>query len=221
MSSVSELVTYYAQRALEYEDTVGYSRPENRVTVAPIKARYQLALEGHDVLEIACGPGYWTEVVAATARSVLATDLDPCLVSMARSRTAHLPNVTCQAADAYSLDGVTGHLSAAFAQHWWSHVPKARLRSFLVNLHSKLAPGARVIFLDALPYHHRGARRVDENGDLLEERTLRNGKKFDVIKNFPDRAEILSVLEGIAEQVVYKSYRSESYWTVTYLTRTV
>ena len=219
MSSMNEVVKYYAERADEYQSTVGYARAEYAVAVAPIKARYQLALEGQDVLEIACGPGYWTEAVAATAHSIVATDVDPHLVSLVGSRLSQLSNVRCQVADAYSLEGLKGPFTAAFSQHWWSHIPKSRISSFLTNLHSKLEPGALVLFLDALPYDYRRSRRHDENGDLLEERALRNGKTFEVIKNFPNRGEVLSALSGIAEDVSYRQFRSEEYWTVSYRTK--
>jgi SAM-dependent methyltransferase len=216
MSSVSEQEAYYSERASEYEDSVGYGKPSYAAVMAPIRARYQLALRGHDVLELACGPGYWTDAVSLTARTVLATDLDTELVKMVRERFASRPNVSTQSANAYELETITGNFTAAFAQYFWSHVPKAKLRTFLKTLHSKLVPGALVMFLDNLPYFSN--RRMDEAGDLLEERFLRNGTRYEVIKNFPTESEILGVLSGISEQVIYKQFRSEDYWTLSYRT---
>jgi len=219
MLSINKVGQYYSARAEEYDVTASYLLPKHAVAIAPIKARYQLALQGHDVLEIACGPGYWTEAVALTARTVLATDLDPALVSKVKRRLLGVGNVQCQVADAYTLDGVSGPFTAAFSQFWWSHVPMSKLRLFLNTLHSKLKPGALVMFLDDLPYDHSGGRRVDEAGDLLEERVLRNGDKFEIIKNFPSESDINDTLAGSSEQVSYKQFRAFGYWTLSYRTR--
>jgi demethylmenaquinone methyltransferase/2-methoxy-6-polyprenyl-1,4-benzoquinol methylase len=212
-------VPYYARRANEYDITTGYQRPKAAAAMAPIRARYQLAFQDEDVLEVACGTGYWTRTVAVTARSVLATDVNPEVIAVARERTASLPNVRFQVASAYSLDGVEGPFTAAFAQFWWSHVPVSDLRRFLTGLHSKLRPGSRVMFLDGLRSVRRRGRRFDEAGDLLEERVLLDGTRFEIIKNFPTADEMNDVLAGIAEQVVYKEYPANGVWVVSYRTK--
>jgi SAM-dependent methyltransferase len=219
MSSTEDVGKYYAARAGEYEAYVSYARPIYAAVMAPIRARYQLALEGHDVLEIACGPGYWTEAVALTANSILATDLDPVLVATVRSKLSRLGNVRCQVADAYTLTDIAGRFTAAFAQFWWSHIPAAKVRSFLTTLHSRLEPGALVMFLDSLPYRHPRGRRLDGAGDLLEKRVLSSGATHEIIKNFPTESEILAALAGIADSVVYKQFRADGYWSVTYRTK--
>jgi len=210
---------YYAARASEYESTARYTRPENATLAAALKARYQLALEGHDVLELASGPGYWTEAVALTAHSILATDRDPFLVSMVRTRLSEATNVQCTVADAYRLEDLGGPFSAAFANFWWSHIPRKRLSSFLTQFHRILAPRALVMFMDDLPYYHRSTRHLNDDGDLLEERTLQNGETFEIIKNFPTSLEILTILSEHADDVVYKQFAADGYWTVRYRTR--
>ena len=183
----------------------------------PIKNRFQEALQGHDVLEIACGSGYWSEVIASTSRSVLATDASPEMISIARKKLASIRNVRCQVADAYSLDSVSGGLTAAFAHWWWSHIPKSRIQSFLATLHSKLIPGALVLFADQLLYESQ-SRRSDPEGDLLEERALPDGRTFEIVKNFPTEQELREYLAGIANNIVYAEYPEQKYWTIAYNT---
>jgi ubiquinone/menaquinone biosynthesis C-methylase UbiE len=97
---------YYAARVEEYDATAGYQDPGAEQRRAPIKTRFRAALRGPDVLEIACGTGYWTAVIAAAARSVVGIDLEPAIVAAAERRLSAFANVRCMVADAYSLDGV-------------------------------------------------------------------------------------------------------------------
>jgi SAM-dependent methyltransferase len=217
MSLVNNVAEYYSACASVYDDTAGYTNPVSEWLRIPIKARYQQVLAGHNVLEIACGTGYWTEVIAKTAQSVLATDVNPSMISIARNRLSGVKKVKFQVADAYSLDGVPEGFTAAFAVWWWSHVPKSRLKDFLLTLHSKLQPGAFVLFVDQLSTAYEGKNRHhDGEGNWLEERCLRNGRSFKVVKNFPSEREILNILRGIAEDTCYREYPEEHSWGVCY-----
>jgi protein-L-isoaspartate O-methyltransferase len=218
MSLSDEVARYYAARAAEYDESAGYlDRVAERLR-EPVKARLRSVFEGHDVLEIACGTGYWTAVIASSARSVLATDVDPGMVTLARERLVSWDNVSLQIADAYSLAGVSGRFTAAYAHWWWSHVPRSRLRGFLERLHGKLVPGALVLFVDQLPYEH-GDARFDREGSRVERRRLEDGRCFDVVKNFPTEDEIRAALEGIADDVRYVEHAAERSWNVAYRAR--
>jgi SAM-dependent methyltransferase len=209
---------YYSARAGEYESTVSYVRSKCIATTSRLIARYRLELEDKDVLEIACGPGFWSEAVALTARSITATDQDASLVAMTAARLSGREGVRCLTADAYDLGDVGGPFTAAFANFWWSHVPRARLPAFLATLHGKLLPGAVVLFVDDLPYHWRGARRTTPEGDLLEERALKNGETFEIIKNFPTEREIAELLDSVATEVDYRAFPDQGYWLLRYRT---
>ncbi|MCK4353134.1 class I SAM-dependent methyltransferase [candidate division WOR-3 bacterium] len=217
ISLADNVAEYYAARASEYDDTAGYTDPVSERLRIPIKAKYQQAFAGHGVIEIACGTGYWTEVIAKTAKSVLATDVNPSMISIARSRLSGVRNVKFQVVDAYTLDGVHEGFTAAFAIWWWSHVPKSRLQDFLLTLHGKLQPGAFVLFVDQLfTAHEEKNRHYDTEGNLLEERGLRDGRNFTIVKNFPSEREILNVLRGIVEDICCREYPKEHSWSVCY-----
>jgi demethylmenaquinone methyltransferase/2-methoxy-6-polyprenyl-1,4-benzoquinol methylase len=215
---VASTSAYYAARAQVYDETAGYTDPEAEQLRVPIKARYQEMFRGHTVLEIACGTGYWTPAIAEVAESVLATDINPSLMAQAKERCKGLSNVAFQIADAYTLTGVSTGFSAALGIWWWSHVPRERLSIFLRALHSKLQPGAIVLFVDQLPYPGH-VRRRDPQGNTIEQRSLPDGRSFEIVKNFPTEEDIRRALAGIADNVEYIKRPDEKSWNVIYNVR--
>lgn len=215
---VDMVVKYYAERADVYDETAGYTDEVAEKLRTPFKERYRRLFAGHDVLEIACGSGYWTQVVGEVANSVLAIDINESMIAQARKRCRRLPRVTFRLGDAFSLEGVSGRFTAAFAIWWWSHIPKNEITPFLTALHSKLVPGALVLFTDQLPYDGP-RRRVDADGNIIESRSLPDGRTFEVVKNFPSETEVTEGLAKIADNIEYTARPEEKNWTVVYTTR--
>lgn len=205
---------YYAQRALEYDTSVGYGRPETDEILLPLQTWLQASLAGRDVLEVACGTGYWSKGVAKTARSLVATDRDDNSLRLASSRLDGIPNTSVRQCDAFSLAEAGIGYNAAFAMFWWSHIPRARISTFLRGLHACLMPGAVVIFSDQLPYP--ATRRVDAAGDTIEERHLKNGTVFEIVKNFPDADELRATVDGIANEFTYWTSPCGRLWGARY-----
>src|SRR5688572_19001903 len=58
----SELHTYYSKRAGEYERI--YEKPERQSDLAKLKDVVRSFFASHVVLEVACGTGYWTQIIA-------------------------------------------------------------------------------------------------------------------------------------------------------------
>jgi len=217
-SLIDKVVKYYGERAVVYNETAGYTDEVAEELRVPIKERYRKLFAGHDVLEIACGSGYWTQVVGEAANSLLAIDINQPMIAQARKRCRHLSQVTFSLSDAFSLQGVSGHFTAAFAVWWWSHIPRSEIKTFLAALHSKLVPGALVLFADQLPYEGP-QRRVDTDGNVIESRSLPNGRTFEVVKNSPTAAEMTEVLGPTAANIKYVERPQEKSWTVAYTKR--
>jgi protein-L-isoaspartate O-methyltransferase len=213
-----DLTNYYNERASVFDETSGYTNPEAEKLREPIKARFRETFRGRKVLEIACGTGYWTTVIAEAAESVLAIDINRSLLEQAQKRCVHQANVRFQPADAYTLEGVPGGFSGAFAHGWWSHIPKKNIKTFLTALHSKLTPGALVLFNDQLPYDGF-YRKQDVDGNTIEQRILPNARSFMIIKNFPDEKEITNALSPFAEDIRYSQPPKEDHWEVVYKVR--
>lgn len=215
MPSVSpELVAYYRRRAAEYEDF--YARPERQPELGFLRRHLPERMAGRRVLEVACGTGYWTALVAPAARSIFATDAAEEPMRYARAK-AYPPGVVRFAlADAYALGDELGTFDAALAVFWWSHVPRREIQRFLASLHGRLEPGARVLLMDntyvegsSTPIAER-----DDDGNTYQLRPLSDGSEHRVLKNFPDEAELRAALAPHAAQISYQALRY--YWIAEY-----
>src|SRR5207244_1325078 len=99
-----ELVEYYSRRAGEYESI--YLKPERQADLRALTALVTVELATHDVLEIACGTGWWTERIAAGARSVLATDASLEVIEVARRKKYPPGRVRFMRADAFAPESI-------------------------------------------------------------------------------------------------------------------
>ncbi len=219
-----ETARYYAARAPEYDLSAGYLTHDRETLRVAKKRRLQQIFRGHDVIEIACGTGYWTAVLAETAKSVVGIDVNPEMISRAQSRCERFPHVKFRLADAYSLGPEAGTFTAAFAVWWWSHVPVSRVGAFLRSLHRRLIPGAPVLFSDQLEYvvprvdGMASQRHEDAHGDTIERRVLADGREYDIVKNFPTEQELVSALSGFGSDIQYREWPGEKHWELTYHT---
>ena len=206
--------SYYARRAESYERI--FAKPERQAELRTLEAWLPGCFAGRHVLEIACGTGWWTPHGARDAASWLATDLNPETLAVAR-RKAVPAQVRFAIADAYTLDGVPDQaFDAAFAGFWWSHVPLARLPSWLALLHARLRPGAWVVMLDNRYVEGSSTpiARRDAQGNSYQQRRLDDGSAHEVLKNFPTRDAALALLDGAAQQVEWVEH--PHYWTLRY-----
>ena len=205
---------YYARRAAEYEKI--YAKPERQADLARMRKDIPALFAGERVLEIACGTGYWTPLIAAQARSVLALDYNEETLAIARSKIYKEANVRFVRGDAYALPDWNEKFSAAYAGFWWSHVPLGRIDSFLMHLHSRLGPGARVVFMDNTYFEGSSTpvSRRDAEGNTYQRRQLADGSSHEVLKNFPSVQELRQRVGRYGTDVEVTEY--EYYWVATY-----
>jgi len=208
---MQSLETYYAQRAAEYEKI--YAKPERQADLARMRSDIPALFEGERVLEIACGTGYWTPLIAARAESVVALDYNEETLAIARTKAYPKANVRFVRADAYELPEWPEKFSAAYAGFWWSHVPLGRLDRFLRGLHQRLAPGAVVAFMDNryVGGSSTPLSRRDAEGNTYQTRRLADGSSHEVLKNFPTARELR---ERLGAQALITEY--EYYWVASY-----
>ena len=216
-SATPHLEHYYSKRAAEYEQI--YEKPERQRELEWLRGRVPALFGGRTVLEVACGTGYWTQFIARTARKVHACDINESVLEIAREKPIPANRVSFFKADAVSLEGVPGGCDAAFAGFWWSHVKKSDLARFVRNLAAHLEPGAVVGILDN--QYAEGSStaisRRDAEGNTYQMRKLANGEEHEVLKNFPDSAELGDAVRPVAREAHLESLTY--YWLLVFTLR--
>jgi ubiquinone/menaquinone biosynthesis C-methylase UbiE len=210
----AELLDYYRRRAGEYEAI--YAKRERQADLARLGETIPARLADRRVLEIACGTGYWTVLVARTAASIVATDLAEEPMRIAQSKDYGDRKVRFESADAYALDPSLGKFDGALASFWWSHIPLLHIGAFLRSLHCRLEPRSRVVLMDNL-YIDGSSTPIaerDVEGNTYQLRRLADGSQNRVLKNFPSEATLRAAIAPHARAFRYEAL--EYYWLAEY-----
>ncbi len=125
-----------------------YLLPERQSDLRRIEQLLPTLFVDQSVVELGCGSGHWTGLLASGARHVVATDADPDAMARTAARGLDAAKVSLRLADPYELPETLGGFEGAFAAHWWSRVPVNRRHARLAVLAHRLLPGAKVVFLD-------------------------------------------------------------------------
>jgi len=193
--------SYYGKRAPLYDSSMGYDDHGAVAMLAPVLRQITNLLERKRVLEIVCGPCFWTERVSEVAESILATDYNDATLDQARRKCLDWGKVALQRADAYDLSTVRGSFDAALAVDWFAHVPRSRFHEFLRGLHSRLQPGSIVVLCDQLPGSESLSGMYDSEGNHLQTRELPDGTSCRVIKHFLSDQELTELFARYSDQV--------------------
>ncbi len=197
------LAEYYQQRATEYDEI--YTRPERQADLAELKRTLPPLVAGRNVLEIAAGTGYWTQVMAPAAASVTATDLNPQTLEVAASKDYAGASPRFLVADAFRLDAVRGEFDLVFCGFWWSHIPRSDVPRFLAGVRARVASGTPMLIMDNM--YVEGSvhpiARTGPDGDTYQLRRLHDGRQYEVLKNFPTRHQLAGDLAPWAGNLSY------------------
>lgn len=208
-----DLVLYYKDRAKEYEKI--YNRPERQKDLLKATEILQQLFTDKEVLEIACGTGYWTYQIAKTAKTILATDINESVIEIAKSKSYSPAKVTFQLMDIYNLQGDFKHENL-FGGFIWSHIELGKLNSFIASINKNITKGGTVVFIDNL--YVQGSNlpitETDKNGNTYQTRLLENGSTHKVLKNFPTEEFIRELLEEKASNIAF--LQLEYYWILKY-----
>ncbi|MET9764964.1 class I SAM-dependent methyltransferase [Streptomyces sp. NPDC006372] len=187
---LAEQIAYYRAGAAEYDRPYAERAQLQRL----LAMTDSLPISG-DVLELACGTGQWTPLLAARARSVTAVDAAAEMLSVARARTP-APNVRFVRADVLEWRPQRRYRTVFFA-FWLSHVPPARLPAFWSAVAGMLAPGGRAVFVDDGPSAAAAEESVTVGSVPTVLRRLDDGSRYRVVKVFHDASTLTADLTAL------------------------
>lgn len=213
----SDIVSYYKDRAKEYEKV--YSKPERQNDLLLAEQILKETFADKVVFEIACGTGYWTQKISSTAKSILATDITDKVIEVAKSKDYLTSKVSFQVADVFDLININKNESL-FGGFIWSHVKYQDLDKFIDIVNNLVIDNGTIVFMDnkyvegsSLPITDK-----DEFGNTYQTRTLEDGTTHMVLKNFPTEYEIRQYLISKATDI--KFINAEYYWIIKYTVNT-
>jgi SAM-dependent methyltransferase len=148
---LAEQVAYYRAVAPDYESLSLPGGGGDEVAAA-----LEAFAPTGEVLELACGPGMWTELLLRHATSVTAVDAAPEMLARARARLGddggaaafgRAGRVRFVQADLFSWRPDRRY-DVVFFGFWLSHVPHDRFEAFWCFIEDCLTPKGRVFFVD-------------------------------------------------------------------------
>jgi len=196
---------YYSARAPEYDEwwerRGRYDRgPDANATWFRERETVYACLRGLEmrgqVLELACGTGTWTRLLAETAEEVTALDGSPAMLAVNAARVAS-PRVRYECADLFAWEPTAAYDGVVFG-FWLSHVPPDRLDAFLAKVRRALRPGGALFFVDSRkdPLGTTNDQPLPPDEEIVLTRRLNDGRDYCIIKRFYAPAELEACLRS-------------------------
>jgi demethylmenaquinone methyltransferase/2-methoxy-6-polyprenyl-1,4-benzoquinol methylase len=191
---------YYDRRASEYDDwylgTGLYAplaeregREEWDAALRELAQRIE-AFGSGNILEIACGTGWWSRYLARRAR-VTAIDFSPRMLNLTRERLrADSLRVDLVRGDAYVLPFRAESFDAGFMGCWMSHVPYARIAELISGVRRVLRSGARLMAIDTGPITEESRRLAGT--EYYNPRVLNDGSRHERVLKIDHTPETLA-----------------------------
>jgi trans-aconitate methyltransferase len=198
-----EQIAYYRASAPEYEEHAiaepGWN--ELRAALDAFRAR------GH-LLELACGPGAWTERLLEHAASVTAVDAAPEMLARAQARVGNR-RVEFIQADLFTWQPRRRY-DVVFFGFWLSHVPLERFESFWALIARCLQATGRVMFVD--DNHRTPEELIEGEAYSTIRRRLNDGTPYRAVKVPHRPADLERRLTQLGWQIRVMPTAGPFYW---------
>jgi trans-aconitate methyltransferase len=201
---LAEQVAYYRARAPEYE-AGALDLPGGEELEAALD-RFRPAGE---VLELAPGPGTWTEQLLRHAETITAVDSSPEMLALAARRVGDDPRVRFVKADLFEWRPNRDY-DVVFFGFWLSHVPLERFDSFWATVGRCLRDDGRVFFVDDA--YRTPDELIEGEESATVQRKLEDGTAFRAVKVPHTAQELESRLARLGWDVQVHESSGPFYW---------
>ncbi len=209
-----ETEDYYRARAAEYEQIYYRKVPERRQEIADEVMRLEKLVTGKRVLDLACGTGYWTQVMSQTAKQILAVDLSGEMLAEARQKRMACP-VEFVESDMFGYTYPAKAFDVVSVGFWFSHQARQEYDKFFELVTAPLTDDGTIWMIDNNP-PAEGANfessGTDEFGNNYKRRQLVDGRQFVILKSYFERQQLVDIFSRpfVLKNIVYQTY----YWSV-------
>jgi demethylmenaquinone methyltransferase/2-methoxy-6-polyprenyl-1,4-benzoquinol methylase len=206
---LADQIAYYRARAGEYDEwwfrAGRYDRgadfnaqwhAETAAVEAALASWLAARRPGH-VLELACGTGLFTRVIAPRVARLTAIDASSEVIEINRARV-DAGNVDYVQADLFAWRP-TQRYDAIFFSFWLSHVPEQRFAEFWQLVAAALAPGGAVYLIDSAfdPTSTAKDHVLPGREHGIVTRKLNDGREFRIVKVFYEPAALAAKLDTL------------------------
>ena len=206
---LQDQIDYYRARAGEYDEwwfrTGRYDRGPDfneqwRSEVAEVEravAEWVKARRPRNVVELACGTGLFTRLLAPMVDKLTAIDASPEVLALNRARVT-AENVEYLQADLFAWRP-SARYDAAFFSFWLSHVPEERFAAFWEAVAAALEPGGVAYLIDSAfdPTSTAKDHAVPGRDAGIVTRRLNDGREFRIVKLFYEPAALETKLARV------------------------
>lgn len=209
---------YYQKCAHQYEKIYHRNDPVRQKELKKIGRDIKRIFKDKNVLEIAAGTGYWTQILSETASSITATDIVSEVIEIAKTKK-YKCSVNFQVENAYNLSFSKSAFDGGLANLWFSHIPKSKIDSFLIGFHRVLMPGSRVLMMDNIYIPGIGGRLVHKSNDenTYKSRKLKDNSEHVVLKNYYSLKELVLIFQKHLPNFTQKNiFYGKCFWYLRY-----
>lgn len=201
---LDEQIAFYRARAQEYDQSWA-TRQELETVKQSLRTMGPFA----EVIELACGRGFWTRELVRIGQSVTAIDASPEMIDLNRRNVAS-DRVTYQKRDLFNWEPDREY-GLLFAGFWLSHVPPDAMDDFLAKVQRAIRPCGIVFFVDQC-----NDIRDDVQGDtegILQRRRVVDGRTFTIVKVYYHPALLAARLNRFGFNAIGKRI-GESFFSI-------
>ena len=204
---------YYNARAHEYEQIYFRDIPPRRKEIDDEVIRLEELAADKKVIDLACGTGYWTEILARKAKSVLAVDASKEMIAKASEKNYRAPVEPAQA-DMFTA-GQDHAYDLVANGFWFSHQPRQNWQEYFDLLKRLVKPDGLIWTIDNNPPAEGSVQEslgLDEDGNNFKRRKLDDGTEYVILKNYFEASELRQIFQSQfqIERFTYGEY----YWSL-------
>ena len=204
-------IEYYQLRAGEYDEVYTRDNPGRQDELTALYDLSQDCLSGCDVLDLACGTGFWTSLVSQTATSMVGIDINSKTLTQAKQKAYNCPVQFIQS-DIFDFPAMSRKFTGLMATFLVSHIRRQDLSRLQIIIKESLVPGSPIFLCDNNLVCEIEPELVwdDDHINSYKKRRLKNGDEYLILKNYVEQRELESIFSrwGRVEKVVFDKY----YW---------